>query len=237
MVSRLICGVLFASAGVAVASTPAWRDDIVATDDVVVMDQGYLDGHPDQLWRARGVELLGQGRGAEVVKNLRVAARYGDKPSQALLGALLWEGVEVPMDRAAAYAWMDLAAERGYREYLVTREEYWEDLSESERAKAVKVGGPIYDKYADVVAKPRLNNQLRRATRSITGSRTGFIANLTIIPMDRYAADITGDRYYDRRHWDPKQYWRVQDQLWNPKAPRGHVEVGPLRIGPATATN
>ncbi len=233
MIIRMVSVLLLIGTGAAIASTPSWRDDIVATDDVAVMDQGYLDAHPDQLFRARGVELLGSGRGTEVIKNLRRAARYGDKPSQALLGALLWEGVEVPMDRAAAYAWMDLASERGYREYLVTREQYWEELSESERVRAVKVGGPIYDGYADVVAKPRLNRQLRHAVRSITGSRTGFVGNLSIIQMDRYTGNVDGNRFYDRRHWDPKQYWRVQDQLWNPHAPRGHVEVGPLRIGPA----
>ena len=237
MSARLVSAVLLIVTGAATASTPSWRDDIVATDDVVVMDQGYLDAHPDQQYRARGVDLLGSGRGAEVVKNLRRAARYGDKPSQALLGALLWEGVEVPMDRASAYAWMDLASERGYREYLVTREQYWDELSDAERNRAVQVGGPIYDQYADVVAKPRLDHQLRRAKRSITGSRTGFVGNLSIIPMDRYTGDIEGNRYYDRRHWDSKHYWRVQDQLWNPNAPRGHVEVGPLRIGPAAPTN
>ena len=233
MIFRLVFALLLMGLGAAVASTPSWRDDIVATDDVVVMDQGYLDAHLDQQFRARGVELLGSGRGAEVVRNLRRAARYGGKPSQALLGALLWEGVEVAMDRATAYAWMDLASERGYCEHLVTREQYWKELTPAERALAVKVGGPIYDVYADVVAKPRLNRQLRHAVRSITGSRTGFVGNLSIIPMGRYSGDVDGNRFYDRRHWDPKHYWRVQDQLWNPHAPRGNVEVGPLRIGPA----
>ena len=237
MIVRLLSVVLLIGAGVAAASTPSWRDDIVATDDVVVMDPGYLAAHPDQLWRARGVERLGSGRGAEAIKNLRIAARYGDKPSQALLGALYWEGIEVPMDRATAYAWMDLASERGYREYLVTREQYWDELTPTERSRAVKVGGPIYDQYADVVAKPRLNNELRRSVRSITGSRTGFVGALSIIPMERYTGDVDGNRFYDRRHWDPKQYWRVQDQLWNPHAPRGHVEVGPLRIGPTALQN
>lgn len=233
MLVRPVCVALLLGTAAAVASSPSWRDQIVATDDVVVMDQGYLDAHPDQQFRARGVDLLGQGRGIEVLKNLRVAARYGDKPSQALLGALLWEGVEVAMDRASAYAWMDLASERGYREYLVTREQYWKELTPAERIQAVKVGGPIYDQYADVVAKPRLNRQLSRAVHNITGSRTGFVGNLSIMPMDRYTGEIDGNRYYDRRHWNPKQYWRVQDEIWNPHAPRGHVEVGPLRIGPA----
>ncbi len=42
---------------------------------------------------------------------------------QALMAEMLWQGShDPPQDRAAAYAWMDLAAERGYPELLRQRE-------------------------------------------------------------------------------------------------------------------
>lgn len=233
MIIRSVAVALSVVSGIAVASTPAWRDEIVATNPDVIKNSGYLEAHPDQMWRAEAVREMDEGDPAKAVVYLKRAARYADKPSQALLAVMLWEGEEgVPQDRPAGYAWMDLAAERGYPEYLVTREEYWEDMSPAERAMARKVGAPIYDQYADVVAKKRVDNAMRRAFRQITGSRTGHVANLTIVPMDIFGLEqVPGDIFYDQRHWNPKRYWKVQDQMWNPHAV-GVAEVGPLRIGP-----
>ncbi|MFZ2237410.1 MAG: hypothetical protein WBP11_04770 [Dokdonella sp.] len=222
-----IIGLLFSSAAAVAAGLP-WRDMTVASDPDVVNDKGYLAHHPDQRWRAEGVEALRADRSEEAVTYFRRAARYADKPSQAMLAAMFWEGDVVARDRPTAYAWMDLAAERGYRDYLIAREQYWAKLSEDERATALKVGATLYDECGDAVAQPRMNRELRRARSEMTGSRVGFIGSLTIIPLRTTGLpSMRGDEYYDARHWDPKRYWQAQDQLWDP--PQGHAEVGPLQ--------
>ncbi len=57
------------------------------------------------------------------------AARYADKPSQAMIAQMLWNGDGVPVDRVMAYVWADLAAERGYPAFIATREKFWSELN------------------------------------------------------------------------------------------------------------
>ena len=232
MISRTLTIGLLCSSMVAVAAESYSRDIVVANDPDVVNDEGYLTHHPDQRWRAEGVEALRAGRNVEAITYLRRAARYADKPSQALLAAIYWEGNGIAQDRSTAYAWMDLAAERGYRDYLVAREQYWADLGDADRAAALKVGAALYDEFGDAVAQPRMNQELRRARSEMTGSRVGVIGPLTIIPLRTTGlSSMRGDQYYDARHWDPKRYWQSQDQLWNPPV-QGRVEIGPLQPFP-----
>src|SRR5690606_37356868 len=100
--------------------------------------------------------------------------------SQAMVGEMLWKGQGTPVDRPLAYAWMDLAAERGYRGFLGFRERYWEQLDEVEREQAVSQGQAVYARYGDAVAQPRIAAVLRRARSQVTGSRTGFVGSLKI---------------------------------------------------------
>lgn len=214
-----------------VIAPAAARDDAdVAADPDVVHGEGYLAVHPDQAWRIHGIAALRDGRNEEAIVFLRRAARHADKPAQALLGSIYWEGrAGVPADKALAYVWMDLAAERGYRDFLLTREHYWDAMDAAERERALKEGVAIHDEYADAIAQPRLNRILRRARNEMTGSRVGFVGALRVRPVRGQGLDeISGSQYYDARHWDAKQYWKAQDALWSP-APQGHVEVGAPR--------
>src|SRR5690606_3408590 len=118
------------------------------------------------------------------------------------LAEMLWEGDGVPRDRAQAYAWSDLAAERGWPDLLGKRERYWNQLDAAERERAIEVGLPLLREYGDDVAKPRIDTKLRQARRRITGSRVGHVGNLTIRlpsvagdPMQG-GHDVDGSRYY-----------------------------------------
>ena len=129
-------------------------------------------------------------------------------------------------DRALAYAWMDLASERGYAGFMGLRERYWEQLTEDERARAVEEGQAVYARFGDEAAQPRLATVLRREKRRSTGSRTGFTGNLQIhIPGPGGFIPIDGSKFYDDRYWDPKQYQAWHDEIW--MKPRiGRVSVG-----------
>ena len=129
LTTGLFCAGLFFLSSIALAAGMPSRDIAVASDPDVVNNEGYLSRHPDQRWRAEGVEALRAERNDEALTYFRRAARYTDKPSQAMLAAAFWEGKVVDQDRPLAYAWMDLAAERGYRDYLAAREQYWAELN------------------------------------------------------------------------------------------------------------
>lgn len=197
--------------------------------DVVVQTQGFLVYHPDIDFRGKGLRAFQDGFLGDAVTYFTKAARYADKASQAMIGEMHWNGNGVPQDRALAYAWMDLAAERLYPTFLANRERYWQALSEAERERAIEVGLPLYEEYGDDVAKPRLERELRRGQRNITGSRVGFVGALEI----RIAGpggepiSISGEQYYADKYWRAERYWEWTDEIWS-APPKGRVDVGEL---------
>ena len=197
------------------------------TDDPVVMAAGFLGSHPDMRYRILGMDKYKEDKYEEALHYFRRASYYADKPSQGMVGEMLWSGKGAAQDRAQAYAWMDLAAERGYIGFLGLRERYWDQLSETERARALEEGQAIYAKYGDDAAKPRMAATLRRERRKMTGSRTGFTGSLQILvpgPGGDYQS-IDGSKYYDERYWDPEQYQAWHDAIW--MRPR----IGLVRVG------
>lgn len=212
----------FAFAGLAVAQ----EDN--RPDPAVMSSAGFLGAHPDLRWRQAGLDAYAKGDHAKAMENFKKAARFADKPSQGMIAEMLWRGEGVAADRASAYAWMDLAAERRFRTMLIQREIYWRDLSEAERAQALQVGEGLYAEYGDKVAQPRLERKLRFARRNTTGSRTGHTGNLKII-IDTLSGPVTidGSDYYHPDYWEPTRYWAWQDSGWK-DPPRGVVDVGPL---------
>jgi len=194
----------------------------------------YLLFHPDLGDRKMGMDAYGRDSYEFAARCFRWAARYADKPSQAMLASIYWDGKGVPQDHALAYAWMDLAAERGYPSLLAFRERYWDALNEDERKRVAEVGQPLYAEYGDAVAKPRLAMMMRRGLHEVTGSHTGFVGTMQIqIPSFSGNPEyIDANQYYDPRFWQPRAYWAWADRAW--KKPHGTVNVGTLQSVPGT---
>jgi len=133
----------------------------------------FEESHPDQYFRNRAADAVTANRWSSAIADFRRAARFADKPSQLALAFAYWNGDGVEADRATAYAWADLAAERGVPAFLAVREKMWSTLTEAERERAVAVGRELADTYADASAKRRMAHRLRHGQRQKTGSRTG----------------------------------------------------------------
>lgn len=185
------------------------------TKDQLMITAGFLNGHPDLRFRLLGLEKHKAGDLEKAFRFFQNAAFYGDKPSQGMVAEMLWTGTGTVRDRALAYAWMDLAAERGYEGFAGLRERYWAELPEEERARALTLGQDVYARYGDAAALPRIASKLRRERRSLTGSRTGFTGNVRIIiPTATGSTEIDGSKFYDERYWDPIKYQAWQDSVW-----------------------
>lgn len=202
-------------------------------EDLVISSEGFLAAHPDLNNRHRGMQAYEDGRYPEAMSYFRRGARYADKASQAMVAEMLWKGEGGRQDRPLAYAWMDLAAERGYPGFTVLRERYWAQLDEREREAAVARGEAVYAEFGDEVAKPRIANVLRREKRRTTGSRLGYVGFLTVhIPgPGGQMQSIDGTRFYDRKFWDPELYQAWHDAVWmEPNEGRVSIgEVEPMR--------
>lgn len=211
----------------------------------ITKSQGFVSARRDLFHREQGIRHLNDGHYAAAAEAFRNASRYADKISQAAYAELLWEGHGMAQDRALAYAWMDLAAERGSRPLLAKRELYWEALSEPERARALDIGKAVYDEYGDDVAQPRQEREMQRARRNVTGSRLGAVSgSLRIIPASEIMGNdwtrsiqamggISGHEYYADHYWVPEEHWKRQDdELERGLIPR--VRVGEFEEAGAT---
>lgn len=197
-----------------------------------LMTEGFLSAHPDLRWRREGLRAYSSKRYDQAMEYFLRAARYADKPAQAMIAEMYWTGVGVAQDHALGYAWMDLAAERFYSNFIIKREAYWGTLDEAEQRDAIARGRPLLAEYGDDVAKQRMVKALRKH-RSVTGSRVGFVGNLEIIPFTGpYAGTgmtIRGGDYYAPKYWQPEKYFEWQDEVWDaPAARKGRVKVGEI---------
>lgn len=220
----LALALLFGAAAVDAAETT--KDP---TDDPMLMTSGFLTHHPDIQYRLLGLDAYNRKAFDDAFRFFRRASFHADKPSQGMVAEMYWNGEGVPRDRALAYAWMDLAAERGYRGFLGLRETYWAALTPAEQERAVREGEVVYARFGDAAAKPRYEFQLRVGRREMTGSRTGFNKGVSIeIPGPEGGQSIPGSRFYDERYWDARKYWAWQDRIW--MRPRiGRVSAGGLQ--------
>lgn len=216
-----------AKTGTALPSNPV--------DDPLMISAGFLNGHPDLRFRMLGMEKMRDKDPTAAFGFFQRAGFYSDKVSQAMVAEMLWNGTGTPVNRVLAYAWMDLAAERGYKGFVELRERYWASLNPAEQAQAVAEGEAIYARFGDAAASPRLNQAMRREQHRLTGSRTGFAGNVKILVPgpNGVVEQIDGSKFYDQRYWDPDKYRQYQDSIW--MTPRvGRVDVGSVSTVPVT---
>lgn len=215
-----------------------------AQHEDVTQNAGFIKAHPDMYWRALGQRALKRNRLGEAYSDFRRSARYADKASQSAVAAMLWNGWGVAKDRPLAYAWSDLAAERGYKDLLAQREKYWSELSPDEQMRAIAVGEQVYAEFGDDVAKPRMNVELQRVTDNVTGSHLGNVGALSVSKsFDEFKQDSNhniigysgsetdGAIFFADKYWKPQLYWKWRDEQWNEGA--GHVEVLPIQPAPS----
>ena len=204
------------------------RVSLAGTDkdmQATMASKTYLDAHPDLKFRVEGFNALEEDRCNDAMEHFVRAASYGDKPAQAILAEMAWTGRCRPVDRSLAYAWADLAAERGYPVFLAQRERYWAELSEDDRARAIELGRPLLDEYGDAVAKPRMARQLRLARRYMLGGRPRRDVDIVVPSPSGQQMLIRGHDFYANHLWEPKAYQQWVDETW--MAPgQGTVEVG-----------
>lgn len=219
--ASLACVLFAVSSAVQAGKPPAPRDP---TEDSLMVAAGFLEGHPDLRLRQRGLDKYGDKNHSEAFRLFQKAAWYSDKPSQAIVGEMLWVGLGVPRDRGLAYAWMALAAERDYRSFVEKRNLYWNLLTEMERTQARASEAAIRAEYADAVAEPRLARALRQERSRMTGSRLGSLS----APLQIHVPGVgtmDGSRFYNPQYWDPKQYRAWNDAIWK------DLRIGQVNVG------
>lgn len=213
--------------GMAAGAVPA-RDDapLIDREDQKVMSTiAFLDAHPDLKYRREGWLAFDAGDHAAAIGHFREAARFGDKISQAMLAEMAWKGLGQPVDRPLGYAWADLAAERGYRQFVALREQYWAKLTAHERERAIEVGQPLLPVYSQEATQATMEKHLRKARRYMIAGRVSRGGDVYVPGPGGQWTRIRGHDFYAEKFWNPQWYQEWTDQVWK-DPPTENVDVG-----------
>lgn len=192
--------------------------------------------HPDLYGMTQGFQDYAAHRYKAAIKHFEYGALYADKLSQLCLGLMYLNGEGTAKDPGTALAWLELAAERKYPQFVATRDEVARSLNIIQLERAKKVHETLQKRYGDAVAKHRMSVQLRQGMMNFTGSRTGYDSGaVQISPVKCGPALVIGGRvvpqigcgamndFLAKDNWEPKQYFAARDREWI-----GTVTVGPL---------
>lgn len=177
--------------------------------------------HPNERYRLYGQKAAATGNWGDAARDFRLAARYADKYSQHRLSLMYWHGVGVGEDRVEAYIWADLAAERGYPQFLAIREKMWTELTPAQQAAVAERGPARYNEFGDPAAKKRFSAALGHGRMNVTGSRTGFVGFLEVgsgAALQGTLANVIDEQRIAQIHSpersDPERYWKHEDFVW-----------------------
>ncbi|WP_369935296.1 sel1 repeat family protein [Xanthomonas tesorieronis] len=221
------CAALAVAVALALSAPATAADNARTFDDIPaqVLTDGFLEAHLDLFYRRAGIRADKKGEFAEARKSYQLAARYADKPSQARLGEMYWEGQGGAQDRAMGFLWMALASERGYEAFTARKMEYWNQLTPEERQRAIKQDKKMLATYGDAVAKPRQEAVLRREAARSTGSMLGHSGASALQINGPRGGSIDPEVFYAKEFWEPGAYWKLQDRVWDGRTP-GRVDIG-----------
>ena len=223
----VVIGLVCAALSLQAVAANAEKEVIDRKEQRVLSTRTFLNAHPDMKYRQEGWEAYQAGDHVLAMKDFMKASRYADKASQAMVAEMLWRGLGVPADPSMAYAWADLAAERGYPQFIRLREQYWRDLDAAQRERAVRDGQALLAEYADAAARPRMAEFMKKAKQRIRRSASSVSAPKEVRVPDQFGGmmRIPGHQFYDSKFWDAKEYQAWQDAVWK-DLPQGKVDVG-----------
>ena len=220
---------------------PIVSRDAMANERVVLTERSLADlqqqaelfaaGHPDEVWRFRGLYAHSVGRDADAVANFERAASYADKYAQYYLSLMYWHGQGVARDAVQAYIWSDIAAERGGKRLLAFRERLWRELTPAQRDDVVTRGPATYAAYGDATTKPRMEWALLRFRASTTGSRLGYVGSAMNVNLGSPAPGAvggfsTGEQLYAEHRMQADAYWAAKQAELERGA--GRIEIGQI---------
>ena len=200
---------------------------------------------PGIYYHCVGVRDVARGKNDRARSMLEIAAGWGSKPAQFLLGVGYYKGDLQPRDRARGLAWLKLASERKDPTYLAVFASAWKQATPRERAGAEQLWRSMLPVYGDQRAARRAALRFRHerdallARRQTNGQRTclaglttgkieplpvmkGFEDNTSACGGSDVAAVFVADRL--------NSYAEQLFDGW-----KGHVSVGDLQAIPASS--
>lgn len=192
---------------------------------------GYGE-HVPSAWEMRqGRQKYQSGNFTAAFWHYTNAAVWADKFAQYNIGVMYLRGEGVEFDAVRGWAWLELAAERGYPDMVRAADDLYELLDEEQRAAGERIlREELLPDYGDATRVPATARRMERERRKATGSRTGSEAMLSFLRVyDGSGISRRGDEYYAAAKWDFERIVRFETQLMKDLANAG-ATLGEFRI-------
>jgi hypothetical protein len=165
--------------------------------------RNYAQNAPGTQFLERGNTFFRQGDYAAAAGYYRLAARWADKLAQFNLGLLHVNGDGVERDPLLGWAWIELAAERGYPKYQRVADRIWAQFDDEHRRVARRIlDEQLAPEYGDAVAIERTAREMERMRDRATGGGSRVGANRALYVTGRDGRWVRGGEYYDPDLWD-----------------------------------
>jgi len=174
----------------------------------------YAENAPGTHFLERGNRFFEQQDYAAAARYYRLAAHWADKLAQFNLGILYVNGDGVARDPLRGWAWIRLAAERGYPKYARVANDLWARFdAEQRRAAQAIVDEELEPEYGDAVAIERTVREMRREREQAVGGGSRVGVNRTLYVTGRDGQWTRGGQFYDPARWDFRQIVAFETRL------------------------
>ncbi|WP_140649171.1 hypothetical protein [Rhodanobacter glycinis] len=193
---------------------------------------------PGSYYYCVGVRDMAKGNNARSREMLRIAASWGNKSAQFLLGMGYFKGDVEPLDRPLGLAWMGLASERRDPTYAAIFSSAWKGATTQEQARAQELWRSMLPTYGDARAARRAELRFKHERDALVsnaayGARvciSGLSSNQVVSARPRN--DDTLCSYAQPVDFVAKKLDVYAEQLFDGWS--GHVMVGPMKIVPSS---
>ncbi len=194
---------------------------------------------PGSYYYCVGVRDMARGNNARSREMLRIAAGWGNKSAQFLLGVGYFKGDVEPLNRPLGLAWMGLASERRDPTYAAIFSSAWKKATPQEQARAQELWRSMLPTYGDAHAARRADLRFKHErdallVRENVGQQT-CIFGMNTGNMSAAVPEFTQNNNMSACSGAElpvelvaKKLDVYAEQLFDGWA--GHVTVGPLKI-------
>lgn len=165
--------------------------------------RNYAKNAPGTQFLERGNAFFERGDYEAAASYYRLAAHWADKLAQFNLGLLYVNGDGVERDPLRGWAWIRLAAERGYPKFVRVANEIGARFQDEHLAAATEIlEQELEPEYGDAVAIERTAREMERMRDRATGGGSRVGANRALYVTGRDGRWVRGGEYYDPDLWD-----------------------------------
>lgn len=179
-----------------------WSQDPGQAGSGLMTIDNYAINTPSWIHMVEGLRSYRHGEFRRAFGRFRLASNWANKHGQAWIGWMYTLGQGVEKDVPRAYAWLKLAAERGYPTFVEDVQALSEAMSPVELAHGELIlTHELLPELGDEVAVRRTSMEMWTERMRVTGSRVGYTGRLQRVEHSNLGS-FYGGAFYAADRWN-----------------------------------